>query len=181
MATFPCPGSMPARMMHDLRPIGLFPPTIAPECCRFVCVRLTRGIHSAPAGKFADIFLKRLTFSAGCAMIIRLQSSHAPVAQLDRVSDSDSEGHRFESCRAYAKRSLVFTRDLFYAGTPYRVSTSGRQCICVGPSTRKPSAWPFRLRRPKSMERRRRYRRMLRAAALSGGNWLRWQPKMASS
>ena len=34
-------------------------------------------------------------------MIIRLQSTHAPVAQLDRVSDSDSEGHRFESCRAY--------------------------------------------------------------------------------
>ena len=26
----------------------------------------------------------------------------APVAQLDRASDSDSEGHRFDSCRAYA-------------------------------------------------------------------------------
>ena len=25
----------------------------------------------------------------------------APVAQLDRVSDSDSEGHRFDSCRVY--------------------------------------------------------------------------------
>lgn len=25
----------------------------------------------------------------------------APVAQLDRVSDSDSEGRKFESCRVY--------------------------------------------------------------------------------
>ena len=28
---------------------------------------------------------------------------YAPVAQLDRVSDSDSEGRKFESCRAYQK------------------------------------------------------------------------------
>ena len=28
---------------------------------------------------------------------------YAPVAQLDRVSDSDSEGHAFESHRAYQK------------------------------------------------------------------------------
>ena len=27
--------------------------------------------------------------------------TYVPVAQLDRVSDSDSEGRRFESCRAY--------------------------------------------------------------------------------
>ena len=26
--------------------------------------------------------------------------THPPLAQLDRVSDSDSEGRRFESCRA---------------------------------------------------------------------------------
>ena len=28
-----------------------------------------------------------------------IQTSHAPVAQLDRVSPSEGEGHRFESCR----------------------------------------------------------------------------------
>ena len=28
-----------------------------------------------------------------------------PVAQLDRASDSDSEGHRFDSCRAYRRKS----------------------------------------------------------------------------
>ena len=30
---------------------------------------------------------------------------HAPVAQLDRVSDSDSEGRWFESSRAYHEKS----------------------------------------------------------------------------
>ena len=31
---------------------------------------------------------------------------HAPVAQLDRVSDSDSEGRWFESSRAYQMNPL---------------------------------------------------------------------------
>ena len=34
--------------------------------------------------------------------------SHVPVAQLDRVSDSDSEGHRFESCQAHILRRLMY-------------------------------------------------------------------------
>ena len=34
-----------------------------------------------------------------------LKSAYAPVAQLDRVSDSDSEGRWFESSRAYQKRA----------------------------------------------------------------------------
>ena len=41
------------------------------------------------------------------------QKAYAPVAQLDRVSDSDSEGHAFESHRAYIEKALVkidFTR-----------------------------------------------------------------------
>ena len=33
-------------------------------------------------------------------------SINAPVAQLDRVSDSDSEGRRFESCRAYQNKTV---------------------------------------------------------------------------
>lgn len=32
---------------------------------------------------------------------------YAPVAQLDRVSDSDSEGRAFESHRAYQKRTSL--------------------------------------------------------------------------
>ena len=37
----------------------------------------------------------------------------APVAQLDRVSDSDSEGHRFDSCRVY-HTPAVFTAGAFF-------------------------------------------------------------------
>ena len=48
-----------------------------------------------------------LIFHRICAKIIKLHSSHAPVAQLDRVSDSDSEGHWFESSRAYVPQSFV--------------------------------------------------------------------------
>ncbi len=36
--------------------------------------------------------------------------AHAPVAQLDRVSDSDSEGRAFESRRAYHTKAL-YSRD----------------------------------------------------------------------
>ena len=44
-----------------------------------------------------------------------------PLAQLDRVSDSDSEGHRFESCRAGHKNKPVYLPDmrvffLYYRG-----------------------------------------------------------------
>ena len=34
-----------------------------------------------------------------------------PVAQLDSVSDSDSEGRRFESCRAYQIDILSLSRE----------------------------------------------------------------------
>ena len=42
---------------------------------------------------------KHFTFSEKCDIIIPA-ICFPPLAQLDRVSDSDSEGHRFESCRA---------------------------------------------------------------------------------
>ena len=35
--------------------------------------------------------------------VLRSKTVYAPVAQLDRVSDSDSEGRWFESSRAYQK------------------------------------------------------------------------------
>ena len=50
------------------------------------------------------------------------RATHAPVAQLDRVSDSDSEGHAFESHRAYqAKRpeTSVSGRFLSFTITHY--------------------------------------------------------------
>ena len=38
---------------------------------------------------------------------------YVPVAQLDRVSDSDSEGRRFESCRAYQNQAVPLGRPGF--------------------------------------------------------------------
>ena len=47
---------------------------------------------------------KRLTTPSVRGIIsLARKSPYAPVAQLDRVSDSDSEGHAFESHRAYQK------------------------------------------------------------------------------
>ena len=43
-------------------------------------------------------------------------TKYAPVAQLDRVSDSDSEGRKFESCRAYHKKRRVFDTSFFCIG-----------------------------------------------------------------
>ena len=54
----------------------------------------------------------------------KLAPSFAPVAQLDRVSDSDSEGRAFESHRAYQEKSPeipVISRDFcFFAGNQNR-------------------------------------------------------------
>lgn len=53
---------------------------------------------------------RRWTFPPFCTTMIFAREdippprTHAPVAQLDRVSDSDSEGHRFDSCRVYHKK-----------------------------------------------------------------------------
>ena len=61
----------------------------------------------APAGPFfrrtapAD----GLTFERAHSIISPV---HALVAQLDRASDSDSEGRRFESCRVHHRKSLDF-------------------------------------------------------------------------
>ena len=58
--------------------------------------------------------LKRWTFRAFWSKMITL----APVAQLDRVSDSDSEGHRFDSCRVYQTPEAFFASgvSVFRAG-----------------------------------------------------------------
>ncbi len=43
---------------------------------------------------------------------------YAPVAQLDRVSDSDSEGRAFESHRAYQKKTTSFGLSFFHFYSP---------------------------------------------------------------
>ena len=41
---------------------------------------------------------------------IKLDGQNALVAQLDRVSVSEAEGHRFDSCRAHHKLTLYLRR-----------------------------------------------------------------------
>ena len=73
------------------------------SCAPFVRPRFFAG------RKMDAAVLKRWTFRAFWSKIITL----APVAQLDRVSDSDSEGHRFDSCRVY-HTPAVFTAGAFF-------------------------------------------------------------------
>ena len=70
---------------------------------------------------------------------------HALVAQLDRASDSDSEGRTFESCRAHHEESLDFTQEIeaFFLCVDNRFSAFGD---CFGdytpPNPRFPGAPP---------------------------------------
>ena len=62
-------------------------------------------IQNSPHYKYHTPFLTSYVVRAGRTLI-----PFAPVAQLDRVSDSDSEGRWFESSRAYFPQSLCFRR-----------------------------------------------------------------------
>ncbi len=50
---------------------------------------------------------RNLTAPASCPILP--STNRAPVAQLDRVSASDAEGHRFESYRAYQLPLMQFS------------------------------------------------------------------------
>ena len=56
---------------------------------------------------FRGSLLFRFTFRREFAIIVSTLKRYAPVAQLDRVTDSDSVGQRFESARAYHKKPAV--------------------------------------------------------------------------
>ena len=59
------------------------------------------------------------------------KKANVPVAQLDRVSDSDSDGCRFESCRVHQKYGVSKNAyAVFLVCVPnYRIRT-GRQSHC---------------------------------------------------
>ena len=98
---------------------------------------------------------------------------HAPVAQLDRASDSDSEGHRFDSCRAY--HFAANPRRFFYCGAEGKMTckTPGRPLTGGGN--------PFRevLEGPQMRNLNRHMGRELRPVLISvdssGGGHFRWQ------
>ena len=76
-------------------------------------------MHNFKTKKFANFYLT-LTFTDlvlnfflfyGTILSAR---TYAPVAQLDRVSDSDSEGRAFESHRAYQKKDIFRIRKMSF-------------------------------------------------------------------
>ena len=92
-----------------------------------MCSPLFIYISELPARAREQLCRARWTTARICARIIAL----APVAQLDRVSDSDSEGHRFDSCRVYHRR-----RKASFA-TPRKFLRGVRVCACVCSSRHK--------------------------------------------
>ena len=72
-----------------------------------MCSPLFIYISELPARAREQLCRARWTTARICARIIAL----APVAQPDRVSDSDSEGHRFDSCRVYHNSCRVPRRE----------------------------------------------------------------------
>ena len=94
-------------------------------------------VPSADSGRFCREKLRRGgDFSAVQALWMGLTIDgahsiispvHALVAQLDRASDSDSEGRTFESCRAHHEKSLDFTQEIeaFFLCVDNRFSALG--------------------------------------------------------
>ena len=72
-----------------------------------MCSPLFIYISELPALAREQLCRARWTTARICARIMAL----APVAQPDRVSDSDSEGHRFDSCRVYHNSCRVPRRE----------------------------------------------------------------------
>ena len=66
-------------------------------------------MYCSPTGMgagFGRVFLDKLPvirYNTKARETREARGVYVPVAQLDRVSDSDSEGRRFEPCRAYQR------------------------------------------------------------------------------
>ena len=97
------------------RPARLEGKSTASHTVRIPPVRRPRPLRRRKAQHLS----RRWTFPPFCTTMIFAREdippprTHAPVAQLDRVSDSDSEGHRFDSCRVY-HTPAVFTAGAFF-------------------------------------------------------------------
>ena len=64
-------------------------------------------------------------YNTGCCAGIILCAWHLPVAQLDRATDSDSVGRRFESCQAGQNNIIRTPRVCDIDEAPVRVSVRG--------------------------------------------------------
>ena len=66
----------------------------------------TAHLHLYTAGVRRSEWKQKIRFTFRPDFAIITPAEYAPVAQLDRVTDSDSVGQRFESARAYHKKPL---------------------------------------------------------------------------
>ena len=67
----------------------------------------TAHLHLYTAGVRRSEWKQKIRFTFWPDFAIITPAEYAPVAQLDRVTDSDSVGQRFESARAYHKKPAV--------------------------------------------------------------------------
>ena len=66
----------------------------------------TAHLHLYTAGVRRSEWKQKIRFTFRPDFAIITPAEYAPVAQLDRVTDSDSVGQRFESARAYHEKPL---------------------------------------------------------------------------
>ena len=95
---------------------------------------------------FRGSLLFRFTFRREFAIIVSTLKRYAPVAQLDRVTDSDSVGRTFESCRAYHKNTHPTGVGIFIAryGSKF-MPRRGKSCRAYHRNPHPQPGWAFLL------------------------------------
>ena len=121
--------SFPARVPNHLRLYLFLKVPLGFLCCSFFKVLFAAAVMSRESAYLyyhtssllSTLFCKifPFPFSKEYAILYKhsrkaVKTLYAPVAQLDRALDSDSKGHRFDSCRAYQKNRLSKFDRRFY-------------------------------------------------------------------
>ncbi len=96
----------------------------------------TAHLHLYTAGVRRSEWKLKIRFTFRPDFVIITPAEYAPVAQLDRVTDSDSVGQRFESARAYHKKPAVRQVFLLCAADSRFIPERGNP---LGRTTKKPA------------------------------------------
>ncbi len=96
----------------------------------------TAHLHLYTAGVRRSEWKQKIRFTFRPDFAIITPAEYAPVAQLDRVTDSDSVGQRFESARAYHKKPAVRQVFLLCAADSRFIPGRGNP---LGRTTKKPA------------------------------------------
>ena len=92
--------------------------TFLPPAQVKTCHESVKWMLSSPRKMPKDFSLLGFTNFKSCAIILYAVKRYAPVAQLDRVTDSDSVGRWFDSSRAYQNAPACFKRVLSFLAEP---------------------------------------------------------------